>query len=412
MYKNGESGIQNFSGNFLKKFFQEKYSKNSEKNDEFVKDGVKRNEDVKCSIPLKRQRKISDAISLKMPDTIGAEADFYTVDEYGIKKVDGNSADVLIKENGALKYLALNGVLNIPRTKGIFFDDGAACLVTDIKAGAPVDIEKGLSFENVENLFKIFFQMDKALFLHNDLHRGNILAENGRVSLIDFGDFLIVGDDGEIIGAKSVDFNKNVTFRPKKRLQKLISKAARGEKSTGLNYSDNPNLPFGSNVSNFEYRFLSSYLKRFEDVDNKGAKQFFSVYLNQKGRYYKKRAEYYNGLVASFGNELGKNYLRQAVLYDMAASNVLRSKNKDAIQIERIKMDFKAALYEAKEAKNRHGALEKDTVPNLKKEYFLLIKKIDEVLKTSFDNDLILYAEALNKIYLNPYWAWKIESLA
>lgn len=171
-------------------------------------------------------------------------------------------------------------------------------------------------------------------------------------------------------------------------------------------------MPFGSNVSNFEYRFLSSYLKRFEDVDNKGAKQFFSVYLNQKGRYYKKRAEYYNGLVASFGNELGKNYLRQAVLYDMAASNVLRSKNKDAIQIERIKMDFKAALYEAKEAKNRHGALEKDTVPNLKKEYFLLIKKIDEVLKTSFDNDLILYAEALNKIYLNPYWAWKIESLA
>lgn len=144
-------------------------------------------------------REIIEKIKSKPASDKGVNAEFFNLNNIGVKKQNDSMA--LGKEASALKYLNSLGVTNIPKTKILFMYKYDNYLVTDVLKGQNPAIEKGvkLTQKNISSFFNTFFQMDKALFLHYDLHKGNILIDKDKANIVDFGNYNYVGNYGSLI---------------------------------------------------------------------------------------------------------------------------------------------------------------------------------------------------------------------
>lgn len=167
------------------------------------------------------------------------------------------------------------------------------------------------------------------------------------------------------------------------------------------NNVDNPNFPFLSNIVNFEFRFLSDYMKKYENLNPAEAKEFYVNYLKQKSQYSLMRVKEYSPVLENIHDSKEQDFLQKDLEYEQATANVLKKPDENVIEIEKLKMDLKAMLFE--KLFKEGGSKQSYTV--IHRTY----KKLLDAVKAAYinnpdDKNMQLYAECQYKIYTNNYW--------
>ncbi|MGM9993178.1 MAG: hypothetical protein ACI37R_00430 [Candidatus Avigastranaerophilus sp.] len=207
------------------------------------------------------------------------KSSFYKYKDFGITLT---KKEEKIKEISVMKYLRKHNVRkNLKKYNNYFRLNGDIYIISEYING--ISIHKANVDDNhIKQLMNLFFKLDKALLYNRDLSPQNMLIDKDDVYLIDFDYINFINNKGCI--AKSgmeYDFCKDIDDCLKKYIQE----------NSFYEDKDNPyhdiNLPFPSNLNNFEYRTLSDILHNKREENNEKETLFFKNYLKQKAKYHK-----------------------------------------------------------------------------------------------------------------------------
>ncbi len=315
------------------------------------------------------------------------KSSFYKYKDFGITLT---KKEEKIKEISVMKYLRKHNVRkNVKKYNNYFRLNGDIYIISEYINGISIH-KTNVDDNHIKQLMNLFFLLDKALLYNRDLSPQNMLIDKDDVYLIDFDYINFINNKGCI--AKSgmeYDFCKDIDDCLKKYIQE----------NSFYEDKDNPyhdiNLPFPSNLNNFEYRTLSDILHNKREENNEKETLFFKNYLKQKAKYHKKRYKEYKRIFDTHTPISQK--LKKGLEKENAAANVLKIDNHYIYNIEYKKIIIKFLSYSFRHGNDGQtdGKKQKDKTNKRIKELFndieMNLKRLEN--QKEINDDINLYVQ-------------------
>ena len=283
---------------------------------------------------------LKKTISSKPASEVDDHVLFQNVREYfALKRIESIDSSIAVKAHDVINH------------KGFY------SLVEDFVEGVHPHKNK-MSPAHVSNLMSNFSKLDINGVVNADLQPKNIFLQNeGKTKLIDFGSYIFLTHDGKSYGSDGFpsffflqdDTVKNALYMPSKN--KVANTFFTEKFYDYKNKVSNPYLKMHSNVSNFEFRTLHSYL--LNGPEEKPL-DFFRNYLKTKAENYHapfrdflKSINIEQDALVPFSPEqlaTAKTKLASAIDFEDVASQVLSNPTDDVVKAELAQIQLRLLL--------------------------------------------------------------------
>ena len=300
----------------------------------------------------------------------GYTANVYKIGNYAIKSPRTDHSDKywigvgngkILKEYAILKKISEISPDIAVKPSGLIQKKGFYHIVEDfIKGSHPYDSK--MKEPNLSDLISKLTKLDKNGICSTDLQSSNIFfLKDGSARLIDFGSYSILSDTGKLISsdALSVDlfdiyFNDFLSTNAETKFASSFFNKNRTDIVCDFkNYADNPYLNTKSNISNFEFRSLYTFLR--EDYV-KNPIEVLKKYVKSKGKiYHSGMLDFLKKVDIDADNDYikiaenssptnkieAKEALKKAIHYEELAKEVLSNPTEEVLKAEAAKIQLK-----------------------------------------------------------------------
>lgn len=284
------------------------------------------------------------------------------------KLIVNTNNEKIIKEYAILKEINSISSDIAPKTAGLIKCGNVYHIAEEYIDGIhPYDNKMPESY--LKNLIIKLTELDKHGIINCDLQSSNIFfLKDGTSRIIDFGSFSFLSDFGQNVPSDCIPSNL-LMLNGKTGFQNFITNNSTSRYAASFfahsnmdiscdlkNYADNPYLKTKSNISNFEFRNLFTFLR---DDYTKNPIETLKNYVKLKGEiYHSQMADFLkkinfekvdlNILIALNKNNVSideaKENLQKAVHYEELAKDVLSNPTEDVLKAEAAKIQFKMFL--------------------------------------------------------------------
>lgn len=304
---------------------------------------------------------------------------------YKLKLKNGETVVIKIPKEGKQQELEkeaqmldkIKNISNTQKLKAYFLLNNTPYLITKFIEGQNIyDLlmknNQTLKSSNMHNIVNTLCELDKKEIFNSDLHEGNIIINGDKITILDFGDSIVV--------------------TPEKLKKEITGKNL-------LEMSKNPYIQMLSNLECFETRTLAPYLIKIKH--KKGDEEIYkqlTAYLQASSKYHSKMANYIKTKLNLCSDKNKSEYLKKAVHYENTLAKIYANPNNKVLNIELSKILLKHIAKELEFAVNslKNGNKYSNDIERLKNKV-----KIDENIKIIVKNILNSLEKVNKKSYVD-----------